>query len=69
MSTNLKPVSELSLTRYWGGHRRGMCIQLLQSDWRKGNQQLGYVTISKGDIPELIEAFAQIMQDTREQEE
>ncbi len=60
MSTNLKtlkrkkPQKDLQITRFYGGDKRGVCIQLT-SEMEDGN--IGYVQLSKKDLLHIINEF------------
>ena len=54
MSTNLKSnISEINLTRFWGGDKRGVCIQISTPNRLKNRFDPESIQLSKSDACSL----------------
>ena len=58
MSTELKPIGDMNVTRFWGGKKRGRCIQLTRPN-EDGDSE--YVQISVHEMKRLIKVFEKIL--------
>ncbi len=68
MSTELKPAAGLGMTRFSGGAKLGVCLQLTQlSDGplSKKCECYGYVALTKADAVELAIALLEFATDKR----
>jgi len=57
MSRELKPIGNMSVTRFWGGPERGVCIQLTRPN---EHNETNYVQISVYEMGKLIKVFKKI---------
>lgn len=66
MSTDLKPVKNHSMVRFWGGER-GKCVQVTAKAFSFDHQKEGFITLDHDGALELAEALVQFARGTREE--
>lgn len=51
-------------TRFWGGEKRGVCIQLTKKERDSSEHPVpyGYITVSKAGVPRLIKYLTKFAQ-------
>lgn len=67
MSTELRPLNEqTTLTRFWGGKERGVCVQVTQTEQEPRDTfnplGVGYVQVNREEarrLAELLMSFAE----------
>lgn len=71
MSTEMVGTTRHTLTRFYGGHDRGTCLQVTVRDLRGFNilQDEGWITLSKNEAHELIVALDKFIDGTLEEED
>lgn len=68
MSTEMQPTGRFSLTRFWGGQERQLCLQITPPTVGPNpSRDEGFITVTRQEAAELAESLMRFANGTLEE--